>query len=786
MSILNSGIVPVGSTGGYSIDNSLRFNDGDSAYLSRTPSTAGNRKTWTWSGWVKRGVLDIPLVLFQGGNSSVGYNALSIGTANTLLFDLWDNAISGRKYTTYVMRDSSAWYHIMCVYDSTNATAADRIKLYANGERLTSFGSGTGDSTDPVLNKDGLVNSAITHFISSARTAGTQTFDGYLAEVNFVDGQALTPSDFGETDATYGHWKAKAYTGTYGTNGFYLDFKNSGSLGNDASSNSNNWTPTNLAATDQMLDSPTNNFCTYNPVVTNGTPLSEGNLKVSRSVTSYASAKGTFGMSEGSWYWEVNPLAIIISTIGVTNNTAHAGIGTGAWTYHHDGSKYVESTNSAYGTAVSVGDVMGMAFNADTGTLTCYLNNVSQGVLVTGLTGTLFPVVTYHNVNSSVSNFGQDSSFAGNKTAQGNADGNGYGDFYYTPPTGFLALCTQNLPEPTVVPSEHFNTVLWTGAQTVRSIAVGFQSDVVWVKARSIAASPRLYDSARGAGTALFPNGTDGDFNETYDGVSAFTSNGFTLDNPADAAPYIDITGETYVAWNWKANGAGVSNTDGSITSNVSANVDAGFSIVSYTGNQTSGATVGHGLSSAPEMVMIKNRSIVSNWAVYNHSLADDAYLRLDATNAAITSSTRFNSTDPSSSVVTIGNDSSVNGDTTSDDLIAYCFHSVEGYSKVGSYTGNGSTDGTFVHCGFRPAYVMTKNTNGVDSWVLYDNKRDDSNVNDKYLLADSSSAEGTYTQMDFVANGFKFRTAGSQNGSVGPYIFLAFAEHPFKYTNAR
>jgi hypothetical protein len=245
------------------------------------------------------------------------------------------------------------------------------------------------------------------------------------------------------------------------------------------------------------------------------------------------------------------------------------------------------------------------------------------------------------------------------------------------------------------------------------------------------------------------------------------------------------------VAWNWKAGGTAVSNTNGSITSSVSANADAGFSIVSYVGNQTSGATVGHGLSSAPEMVIIKNQLRTSPWAVYHHSLANDQYLRLNETSSAITSSTRFNSTDPSSTVFTLGNDSSVNGDTASDDLIAYCFHSVDGYSKVGSYTGNGSTDGTFVYTGFRPAYFLIKDTTSGsgNNWTTMDSTRNSTNVANFILYPNDPGAEtsSSTNYVDMLSNGFKIRSTHArfnQNGHT--YIFLAFAEMPFKHSNAR
>jgi hypothetical protein len=383
-------------------------------------------------------------------------------------------------------------------------------------------------------------------------------------------------------------------------------------------------------------------------------------------------------------------------------------------------------------------------------------------------------------------NFGQDSSFAGNKTAQGNQDSNSIGDFYYTPPTDFLALCTSNLPDPAVIPSEHFNTVLWTGNSSTQSITgVGFQPDLNWTKCRNTARHHWVSDSIRGVDKWLQTSNTDGDGSNSV-GLTSFNSDGFTY--AYDSGNAKNVSGETYASWNWKANGTGVSNTNGTITSTVSANADAGFSIVSWTGTGSNG-TIGHGLSSAPEMVIVKDRDGTGEWTV-QHSGAGGGtkYSKLNQSDSFSSNSTFWNDTDPTNTVVTIGSHWWVN--TSGNNIITYCFHSVEGYSKVGSYTGNGSTDGTFVYCGFRPAYVMVKRTDSTGDWYVWDSVRNEYNLVTRNLVPNKTNAEfvGTsnYT-LDFTSNGFKHRGSGGDvNASGGSYIYLAFAENPFKYTNAR
>jgi len=791
----------------YSIDQSLRVPNTDSgtgnAYLNRTPASASNRKTWTYSAWVKRSKLgdgganqsQLIWAAFDGGDA----DQFQFGDTNNLRFYLND-ATNANIQTTAVYSDVSSWYHIVLAVDTTQATAADRVKIYVNGEEVTDFST----STYPTQNYDTDWNNNVAHTIGqSARINSTQFFCGYMAEIHFIDGTALDATSFGET--INGIWVPKNVSGlTYGTNGFYLSFADSAAIGDDLSGNTNDFTANNLAASDVMSgESPTNNFCTFNALMhrAGSAPvLSEGNLTAVWSGYWFGS---TFGITSGKWYWEyVITAGTVGSEIGIASadrnfsgGLSNSSVGT-AYGYKTNGQKFENTTYSSYGASWTTGDIIGIAFDYDSGTLTFYKNNSSQGTAFTGIGADTWIPAFANSTGSSMTarvNFGQDSSFAGTQTAQGNTDANGIGDFYYSPPSGFLALCSANLDEPTIGPNsdttsdEHFNTVLYTGTGATQSITgVGFQPDWTWIKARSAARSNVLYDSVRGVTKQLISNLTNAESTASTS-LTSFDSDGFSI----GTSGAINTSSDTLVAWNWKAGGTAVSNTDGSITSSVSANQDAGFSIVSYTGTGAN-ATVGHGLSSAPEMLIIKTRDSADNWPVYhayNTSQPETDRLLLSTSDVTFDNATMFNDTAPTSSVFSVGTNVSTN--KSGDNFICYAFHSVDGHLKCGSYIGNGSTDGTFVYTGFRPAWVMHKTADTTaNHWSIRDNKRDPDNEVLLALYANLANADdtgGDAIAIDFLSNGFKARRTNSQlNQSGVSYIYLAFAEAPFKYANAR
>ncbi len=581
-------------------------------------------------------------------------------------------------------------------------------------------------------------------------------------------------------------WNASG--GTY----IYMAFKDTrdATFFGDTSGNGNNWTPNALNNTDVVPDSPVTggNFATLNPLATSTATFKEGNLFADLSVNSGA-ASGTIAADSGKWYWEVvgNSYSNNGITIGV-RSTDNPSSGTynsdGVFYYANTGAIYVDGSVTDTEASFGVNDIIGIALNVDDDEVSFYKNNTLQITKSLPQSGKTwhpqFGEGTSSGNNSFNANFGQDSSFAGNETPQGNTDANGQGDFYYAPPSGFLALKTSNLPTATITaPDEYFNTVLYTGdgVDDKAITGVGFQPDWVWLKTRSVADNHVLNDAVRGGNKQLFSNTTDQEFTSTTL-LKTFDSDGFTLGTDSS----VNGSGRTLVAWNWLAGNGTVSNTDGTITSQVSANTDAGFSVVSYTGNGSSSPypSIGHGLTSTPEIIFCKTRDASASWIVY-HTLVDGSldYLNLDTTSANNNAAPSL----PTSSIFYAGGDANRSGE----DTIAYCFHSVPQYSKCGVYTGNGSTDGTFVHCGFRPAWIMVKRTDSTSNWLILDNKREGYNPDQDGLDANGSGAEGTAEQSDFLSNGFKVRNNSSgSNASGGTFIFLAFAEAPFKNANAR
>jgi hypothetical protein len=787
----------------YQISRSLRFNSTDSTYLNRTPASASNRKTWTWSGWVKRSQLGAYQRILEAGSSTADRTVIGFDNADKLEFF---NTIGGSVdilTTTQVLRDASAWYHIVVAMDTTQATASDRTKIYLNGVQITSFTTANYESQ----NFDTYVNSTIIHRIG-ANQANGDVLNGYMTEINFIDGQALPPTSFGYVNPATGVWSPAKFIGAYGTNGFYVNFSDNSNttaatLGADYSGNGNNWTPNNFSVTagagnDSLVDSPTSygtdtgvggtvrgNYSTWNPLTfySTGTipTFTNGNLDVSVPASAgLPVALGTFVMPSGQWYWEVTITSGGAQMVGIANSTAggaNSGYTTAnGWYYYSGGQKYNNNVDVAYGTSFTVGDVIGVALDIDAGTLVFYKNGASQGTAYsTGLTGKTFVAALGNGASS---------------TAQGYTGNFGQRAFANTAPSGFKALCTQNLPTPTIgatsatVAGKFFAPVLYTGTGASRAVSgVGFQPDWVWIKSTSNAAyNHRLVDAVRGVTKELYSSLTNAEGTDT-NGLTAFDANGFTLGSSNE----YNISGGTFVSWNWKANGSGSTNTAGSITSTVSANTTSGFSIVKFAVPGSGSLTVGHGLGAVPSVIIVKGIGTSDNWATYVSSVCTtvNLYLRLNTTESLLTASGIWGSALPTSSVFGVTAGTTVNA---SQNVIAYCFAPIAGYSAFGSYTGNGSADGPFIYTGFRPAYVMGKKSSGIEIWYIIDAARGPYNVNKPYLAANTSGiGSSAYSVMDFTSNGFKLRdTDTTWNANGDTYIFMAFAENPFKYSLAR
>ena len=327
-------------------------------------------------------------------------------------------------------------------------------------------------------------------------------------------------------------------------------------------------------------------------------------------------------------------------------------------------------------------------------------------------------------------------------------------------------------------PNEYFNTKLYTGNGSTQSITgVNFQPDWVWIKDRNLSYNHALFDAVRGTTKLLQSNTTNAE--QTTSGVSSFDSDGFTLGSDIG----MNQSSGSFASWNWLAGGTASSNTDGSITSSVSANTTNGFSIVTFTGTGAN-ATIGHGLNSVPSTIILKGYSNTPSWYVYHQAVGNQNYLNLNNSNATGTpDSAYWNSTTPTSSVFSIGVGGDVNG--SGQTMVAYCFADVKGFSKMGSYVGNGNADGTFIYTGFKPSWVMIKRSSGTQAWMMYDNKRSVFNTTNDLLFANTSGAESVDNSVgiDFLSNGFKCRSADDGINS-GSYIYMAFAENPLVGTN--
>jgi hypothetical protein len=770
----------------HEIGNSSRVNNG--TYYTRTPSSGGNEKTWTWSAWVKNSGVTIGGYLLSAGASGNREFLIYFDGTNQRInvYQYSSGAVRASVITSAQFRDPSAWYHFVVAVDTTQTTASDRLKIYVNGEQQTDFAS----AQYPAQNLDTLVSSTDIHDIGKNAYNQNVFSNFYITEVNYINGSALTASSFGETKADT--WIPKKYAGSYGSHDYYLNFATRATNPIDASGQGNNWTSVNVAAVSWMLDSPTNNFCTLNPLAQFGSPpISEGNLKVELANGS----DGVFASIQPTgkkYYWE----ALLLSGIegyGVMANSGNASSATNTL-YYTDGRIYVANslvTSSA--TTATSGDIIGIEYDPTAETIKFFKNNTQIGSTYAATGDGLLPFAggTGNGSGVSVFNFGQASDFAGNKTAQGNTDANGLGDFYYAPPAGFLALCTANLPDPATAfnpavnnsPQDHFNTVLYTGNGSTNNITgVGFQPDFVWIKSRSETYWHRAFDVLRGATKQLYQNESSAEATESTS-LTAFGSDGFTL----GSFQYTNNNNSTFVSWNWKASNSAGYNNDGTIQSIVSANTDAGFSVVAYTVPSGGGFSVGHGLNSTPKIILSKNRDTTSNWDVYSEVIGNTKRLMLNLTNAPDTQPA-WNNTTPTSSVFYSVGGGSWHG--VGSRIINYVFSEVEGFSKFGTYTGNGSADGPFIYTGFRPAFVMFKRTDSAVNWVMYDTSRDPYNYVDNTLYPDEAWAENPAGSalLDIVSNGFKLRSAGGTalNTSSGTYLYMAFAEMPFKYANAR
>ena len=730
------------------ISNSCIFNATTNNYLARTPSSNGSGTTLTFSCWVKRGLLGLRDILYNG-NITSNSEHLHFDANNKLnYYEAGGGARKWNYVTTRTFEDTSKWYHIYVRRDTTDSTAADRIQIYVDGERVTAYDT----ETQPALNATGYWNqTSYGHYLGTTGSASYIRGIGYLAEINMVDGSNPAISTFGLTDTSTGRWIPKALTGiTYGTNGFRLQFGSPSAIGDDTSGNNNDWSVNDLVASDLTTDSPTQNHATLNanPTASGGT-LSEGNLKLVTNNTGYNVKYATLKPTSGKYYAEFTIGSGGAAMIGVQDanvlNTATSSYfpyGYGYGWYEGNGNVYDENVAVVLsGTSYTSGDVIAMALDLDNQTLKWYKNN--SLAYTVGLNGTdiVMAVGDYANADDATitCNFGQKS-------------------WNYTPPTGFVALQQDNLPE------------------TSKGI-----TGLVWIKDRDNALNWNSYDSSNGIFNRLVLNNTESIL-ATQGGVTRFLKGGVAVGDTGN----VNNSGATHVSYNWVANnGTTVTNNDGSQTSTVQANPTAGFSVVTYAGTSSGTATIGHGLSSAPQWMIIKNLTDnTRNWFIYHHrfhSSTPQNYYAMFTTAVPQTGDV-FNNTAPTSSVFSIQDAGSLNTNGSGKNYVAYCWHEVDGFSKFGKYTGTGSNPGPFIYTGFKVRWLLHKSNNGA-SWYLYDSVTQPLNPVLFPIFPDTAAAASSNIQgIDFLSNGFKLRQGngyGANYPGVDTY-YMAFAEHPF------
>ena len=826
------------------ITSSGKFDRTASTYLSLNKSSDGNKRTMTFSWWMKVCSLDstgdprgvIYTSGYSGSGSSQSGADIVFSNQRIQVLEAQNNAGLWNIYFSHHFSDPSSWYHCVVVIDTTESTNSDRVKLFVNGVQQTDTDSASWPSS-----------SLQTRFNNNLERIGTGDASGsnynhtnlYIADFHLIDGTALTPSSFGETKN--GVFIPKDTSGlTFGSKGWRLQFKETGTgtassstIGADTGGNNLHFTSHNMGVDNSAIpDCPENNFATLNSIHTVGSPtLSEGSLKLVGSGTDYDRSYATIAVTSGKWYAEFyyvsgddRGIFGIVREDSLALATSSNYIGSQANDYGLDFRARAKNngSNTFDVTNFDTGDIGLLCFDIDNGKLWLGRRDVSGSTTIwydssganngdpsagsnptytfTATGYTWFIGCHDYNGTNIIANFGQDGSFSGAITSQGATDSNGIGDFNYIE-SGFLALCSSNLPDTTISPNQdtqaddHFIAYSYTADNTDNKArtGLGFQPDWLWFKNRDTAFSHLIYDSSRGANKYIQSNTANAE-NTSSDLMSSFDSDGFTTQNDSSSGNLLNYSSDKYIVWSWKANGGTTSsNSDGSITSTVQANTTAGFSIVTYTGNEVQGATVGHGLGTSPQWIIVKNRTDGGyDWAVWHQELSSASYIiRLNLTSAETNSYPAFNNTLPTSTVFSLAGGSQANRFYTNksgSNYVAYVFAEIEGYSKFGSYTGNGSTDGTFVFTGFRPAWVLIKQTNSTGSWLIHDNKRSPFNVIDEDLFANLSSAESDNgVDKDFLSNGFKHRASHSAvNGSSSTYIYMAFAEQPFKFSNAR
>ena len=812
--------------GGSVIQKSVRFDSQDGQLFYRTNGTSTSQYKFTYSVWVKlnrtvQATTDYGELLngYDGNNNNSGFGAIYFYSGQ-LRFAGWSGSYRATERT---FRDPSSWYHIIVAVDSTLGTADNRQKIYVNGVEETNFSSSNNLGQNDTFGIGN--NSAAMQIGRDNDASSSRRFDGYMAEINYIDGQQLDASYFGFTDPVTNTWMPKRYEGTYGTNGFYLDFSDNSStaaLGIDKSPNGNDFTANNYSVSagignDSLEDTPTNNFCTINSLDMwrSSTSASEGNLKFTRSASNFGGGRGSLAVKSGKWYFEFTKGSGLVQAgfcnVGFNIHYNSGDVSLTSASSNASGIAY-DSRGFWYGytgsnpSSIDDDDVIGVAFDADNFKFYFHKNGTYYGS-GNPSTGTNGITANHSDQISYVSG----TYYAPYFNAE---NGNGYANFgqrpfSYSIPTGYRTLCSKNLP-PNVSsitkPQRHFESLIYTGDNSSDRDITGleFKPDFVWIKNRSAGDWNILTNSVAGANRQMYSNETDGESEDNSNGhVNYYINGGFNVD--AGAQGNVNENSENYASWCWKAGGnshtynidgtgyatAAAAGLDGGTIdpTGSSINTKSGFSIITYTGNGSAGATVAHGLGKKPAWIIIKRRDAVDNWMVYHKKAnvgvsPEDYYAELNSNSADINSTVMLNDTAPTSTLITLGSDNSVNGNTAT--YVMYCWSEIPGFSKFGTYKANGNGHGPYVSLGFRPAWVLIKNISLGQPWVLIDNKRE--TYNEAYTSLGPSTSAADYESkgnngIDFLADGFKIRGHGSgdnnYSSSYPNHIYMAFAEAP-------
>ncbi len=806
----------------YEIERSLRFGGGDDTRLRYGQNTS-DRRTFTFSFWTKRGHIGTNLTNAQHTICSA---AMAAGGQFALLF-MADDTFQVREFsvdanaetinlrTNQAFRDTTNWYHFVVAIDSTQSTASDRAKIYVNGSQITDFASASYPSQNRQFNVSNATSNQRFHIGVENFDGTSNEYRGYFADFNFLDGITKQPTDFGKTNPATNQWVPKKYTGgNYGTNGFFLEFKDNSNntaatIGKDTSGQGNNLTPNAISVTtkylnDSVIDTPTNNFPVMN-VLDSGSfrssSIFEGGLKVTNGNHQLAKANvyfGPGGIQSGKWYWEIR--------VQGGSFSMYAGITS---EFFQDGGEIANQTNKNFlgshtSKTFSAGSGTGRT-NQGTGVYAQFLLDVDNQEMIAKYDGTT--VFTDTSIPDASTTSYVPFVFSTNDGGSGGLWASmfynfGQQEFNYTQPSGYKKICTANLSDSAVKRStDAFEALTYSGQSSGNTTVTGlnYQPDFIWIKSRAGSSAPNsqlnyLIDSVRGATSSdtkkLYSNSTaaENGGQSASDNSLNFLSNGFELTSNNDGTNDTN----TYVAWTWNAGGSTVTNTDGSISTQVRANPTAGIAIATYTGNNAS-ATIGHGLGVPPKFVIIKRRDDTGDWIIGSDSITSNAFQNnkfLKFTTAQEFSNSLVFGSQPTSTtmqITTAGSATNLNGSGMT--YVAYMFAEIPGFSRIHRYQGTGTTDGAYVHCGFTPAFVLTKCHSGInENWTITDNKRSPSNPRDKFLRPDETTADTSgAAKMDFLANGFKLKSTDTKTNKSGSgYTFLAFAQNPFKTSNAQ